>query len=81
MTSLTRRTRSTTLAVLLLLSIGLLSIAASAGAQVPTGNITGRAVDDSGAGLPGITVTATSDSVQGDRAASPSESSREHGLY
>ena len=41
--------------------------AAAAGAQVPTGTISGRVTDSSGGVLPGVTVTATSPSLQGER--------------
>ena len=38
-----------------------------ANAQVPTGTISGRVTDSSGGVLPGVTVTATSPSLQGPR--------------
>jgi Carboxypeptidase regulatory-like domain/TonB dependent receptor/TonB-dependent Receptor Plug Domain len=41
--------------------------ATMAGAQVPTGTISGRVTDSSGAVLPGVTVTATSPNLQGPR--------------
>src|SRR4030095_12893109 len=41
--------------------------AALAGAQVPTGTISGRVTDSSGGVLPGVTVTATSPNLQGPR--------------
>jgi hypothetical protein len=41
--------------------------AAVAGAQVPTGTISGRVTDSSGGVLPGVTVTATSPNLQGER--------------
>src|SRR5262245_20772273 len=41
--------------------------AAIAGAQVPTGTISGRVTDSSGGVLPGVTVTATSPNLQGPR--------------
>jgi hypothetical protein len=41
--------------------------AAVAGAQVPTGTISGRVTDSSGGVLPGVTVTATSPNLQGPR--------------
>jgi len=41
--------------------------AASAGAQVPTGTISGKVTDSSGGVLPGVTVTATSPNLQGER--------------
>src|SRR5688572_21910982 len=43
--------------------------AAAAGAQVPTGTISGRVTDSSGGVLPGVTVTATSPNLQGPREA------------
>ena len=43
--------------------------AAMAGAQVPTGIISGRVTDSSGGVLPGVTVTATSPNLQGPREA------------
>jgi hypothetical protein len=45
----------------------------SAGAQVPTGTISGRVVSADHAPLPGVTVTATSPNLQGDRTAVTSE--------
>src|SRR5215218_2442795 len=42
-------------------------------AQVPTGMISGRVVDSSGGVLPGVTVTATSPSLQGPRVVVTSE--------
>src|SRR4026208_409834 len=45
----------------------LLITAAAAGAQVPTGTTPGRVVSSDQAPLPGVTVTATSPSLQGDR--------------
>ena len=36
-------------------------------AQIPTGTLTGRVQDESGAALPGVTVTATSPALQGER--------------
>jgi hypothetical protein len=44
-----------------------LLLAAPAFAQNPSGTLTGRVSDASGAGLPGVTVTATSESLQGTR--------------
>jgi hypothetical protein len=41
--------------------------AALASAQVPTGTISGRVTDSSGGVLPGVTVTATSPNLQGQR--------------
>jgi outer membrane receptor for ferrienterochelin and colicin len=41
--------------------------AAAASAQVPTGTIAGRVVDQSGGAVPGATVTATSPNLQGER--------------
>jgi hypothetical protein len=46
---------------------GLLLSAHWAGAQVPTGSISGRVTDSSGGVLPGVTVTATSPNLQGPR--------------
>lgn len=46
-----------------------LVLAASALAQVPTGTLTGRAADDKGEALPGVTVTVTSPNLQGTRTA------------
>src|SRR5205809_2568730 len=40
---------------------------AAAYAQVPTGTISGRVVDQGGGGVPGATVTATSPNLQGER--------------
>jgi outer membrane receptor protein involved in Fe transport len=42
-------------------------------AQNPSGTLTGRVEDSSGAPLPGVTVVATSDSLQGDRVAVTNE--------
>lgn len=42
-------------------------VAAPVLAQNPTGILTGRVQDESGAGLPGVTVTATSPNLQGSR--------------
>ena len=36
-------------------------------AQVPTGDLAGRAQDETGAPLPGVTITATSPNLQGSR--------------
>jgi hypothetical protein len=48
--------------------LGCLILSASlAGAQVPTGTISGRVTDSSGGVLPGVTVTATSPNLQGPR--------------
>lgn len=41
-------------------------------AQNPTGTLTGRVSDESGGGLPGVTVTATSPALQGERATTTS---------
>ena len=51
----------------LLSVVSLILIAAAAGAQVPTGTISGRVLSTDEAPLPGVTVTATSPSLQGDR--------------
>jgi outer membrane receptor for ferrienterochelin and colicin len=45
----------------------LLVCATVSGAQVPTGTISGKVLDQSGAALPGVTITATSPNLQGDR--------------
>src|SRR4030095_4331419 len=45
--------------------------AALAGAQVPTGTISGRVTDSSGGVLPGVTVKATSPNLQGPRVVVP----------
>src|SRR5919109_4719484 len=50
-----------------LVSVCLLAVTTLAGAQVPTGTISGRVVSSDDAPLPGVTVTATSPSLQGDR--------------
>jgi hypothetical protein len=47
--------------------VSLIVLAATAGAQVPTGTISGRVLSTDEAPLPGATVTATSPSLQGDR--------------
>ena len=47
--------------------VSLILLAATAGAQVPTGTISGRVLSTDEAPLPGATVTATSPSLQGDR--------------
>jgi hypothetical protein len=44
-----------------------LALTPQAWAQNPTGILTGRITDDQGGGLPGVTVTAASDNLQGDR--------------
>src|SRR5689334_17841258 len=41
--------------------------APAASAQVPTGTISGRVVDQDGLAVPGVTVTATSPNLQGGR--------------
>lgn len=54
------------------LGIGLaafLLLAPSLFAQLPTGTATGRVIDQDGAGLPGVTVTAASSALQGSRVA------------
>jgi outer membrane receptor protein involved in Fe transport len=51
----------------------LLFTAAAAGAQVPTGTISGHVVSTDGAPLPGVAVTATSPALQGDRTVVSSE--------
>jgi hypothetical protein len=44
-----------------------LCLASSISAQVPTGEVGGQVTDESGAALPGVTVTATSPNLQGER--------------
>jgi hypothetical protein len=56
-----------------LVAAGLCLWATTAGAQVPTGTISGRVVDEKGGVMPGVTVTATSPNLQGPRAAVTSE--------
>jgi outer membrane receptor protein involved in Fe transport len=51
----------------MLVVVCLILVAAAAGAQVPTGTISGRVVSSDEAPLPGVTVTASSPSLQGDR--------------
>ena len=51
----------------MLVVVCLILVAAAAGAQVPTGTISGRVVSSDEAPLPGVTVTVTSPSLQGDR--------------
>ena len=46
--------------------------AAAANAQVPTGTISGRVVDQGGGTVPGVTVTATSPNLQGERSVATS---------
>ncbi|HEX9731625.1 MAG TPA: TonB-dependent receptor [Thermoanaerobaculia bacterium] len=46
------------------LAVGML-LAAQAFAQIPSATLTGRVTDDSGVGLPGVLVSANSESVQG----------------
>jgi len=55
--------RSLTLSILLLLGAALIS--ANAIAQTPTGRIIGKVVDDQGAALPGVAVTADSNKLVG----------------
>jgi outer membrane receptor for ferrienterochelin and colicin len=50
-----------------------LACATVSGAQVPTGSIAGKVLDQSGAALPGVTITATSPNLQGERSAVSSE--------
>jgi outer membrane receptor protein involved in Fe transport len=45
----------------------LVVMAGTAAAQVPTGTISGRVLDQDGAAVPGVTVTATSPNLQGER--------------
>jgi hypothetical protein len=49
------------------MAVACLSCAIAAHAQVPTGTISGRVVDQSSAAVPGATVTATSPNLQGER--------------
>ncbi len=51
---------------LLVLALALL-FAGAAGAQNPTGALTGRVTDDTGGALPGVAVSATSPALQGQR--------------
>jgi outer membrane receptor for ferrienterochelin and colicin len=44
-----------------------LAWATVSGAQVPTGTIAGKVLDQSGAALPGVSITATSPNLQGER--------------
>jgi hypothetical protein len=50
-----------------LAAVCLAVMTAAADAQVPTGAISGRVLDQSGDPVPGVTVTATSPSLQGSR--------------
>jgi hypothetical protein len=58
-------------AKLFLCVVGILALAVTAFAQVPTGTLTGR-VDDGKEALPGVTVTVTSPNLQGARTATTS---------
>jgi hypothetical protein len=60
-------------AVRLIALVGLFAIAPKLGAQTSTGNLTGR-VTFEGAGQPGVTVSAASESLQGQRATTTSAS-------
>ncbi len=60
------RTRT---ALALALAFGLLSVAPAPAQTTPTGNITGNVVDAQGGLLPGVSVTASSPSLQGTRTA------------
>src|SRR5688572_19271617 len=53
--------------------VGVQLCAAAAIAQVPTGTISGKVTDSSGAAVPGATVTAASPNLQGARTAVSSE--------
>ena len=53
----------------LIATVCLALLAGVAGAQVPTGTISGRVLDQSGDPVPGVTVTATSPGLQGVRTA------------
>ena len=66
------RTSRWRLAFAALAVIAALVAAPQAWAQNPTGTLTGTVTDNTGAGLPGVTVTATSANLQGDRTAQTS---------
>ena len=53
--------------------IGICLCALTASAQVPTGTISGRVIDEKGGVTPGVTVTATSPNLQGPRVTVTSE--------
>ncbi len=55
------------------LTLCLLLCASGAGAQLPTGTISGRVTSADGLSLPGVTVTVTSPSLQGGRVVDTSE--------
>ena len=55
--------------VILFCLVAALLVAPQLSAQNPTGTLTGTVVDNSGAALPGVTVTATSPNLQGERSA------------
>jgi hypothetical protein len=48
-------------------ALAVLLVAAQAMAQISTGELTGRTQDEGGAALPGVTITAVSPQLQGDR--------------
>jgi hypothetical protein len=50
-----------------LVAVCLCVCAAAASAQVPTGTISGRVIDQGGGAVPGVTVTAVSPNLQGER--------------
>ena len=50
-----------------LVAVCLWLCAAAAYAQVPTGTISGRVIDQGGGAVPGVTVTAMSPNLQGER--------------
>ncbi len=52
---------------LILFAVAVLLLTGQAWAQNPTGTLTGRVNDEDGGALPGVTVTAESDSLQGTR--------------
>src|SRR3954452_17764015 len=52
-----------------LAAVSLALMSGAAAAQVPTGTISGRVLDQAGQAVPGVTVTATSPSLQGARSA------------
>ncbi len=60
------RTRNAVLSVLLL---AVLAAVPPTEAQISTGELVGRVQDESGASLPGVTITATSEKLQGSRVA------------
>src|SRR5690348_11298382 len=55
------------LKVFLTTTVCLALLAGVAGAQVPTGTISGRVLDQDGGGVPGATITVASPNLQGER--------------